>query len=172
MSTLSFTSSITSSVDANLQHDLTTGCAAIDIIHLLNMTPIKWFCKWQNTIKTATYGSEFVAAKSAMEQIMDMCYTLAIDRPAWMFGDNQSDATSSTIPHSTLMKYHNVLAYHHVCGVIAAKVLHFIQMPGTPNAAGVLTKFLPLVEPFLFWKGETVVSNACVEGDPNPNHDH
>jgi len=71
------------------------------------------------------------------------------------------------------MKYHNALAYHHVCGAIAAiaaKVLHFIQMPGTQNPAGVLTKFLPhyvlgpLVEPFLFWKGETDVSNACVEG--------
>jgi hypothetical protein len=63
---------ITSFINANLQHDLTTGCAAMGIIHLLNKTPIEWFCKCQNTVETATYRSEFVAARAATEQIMDM----------------------------------------------------------------------------------------------------
>ena len=50
-----------------------------------------------------------MAARIAIEQIMDLCYTLRmlgapIDGPAWMFGDNRSVVTSSTIPHSTLSK--------------------------------------------------------------------
>jgi hypothetical protein len=68
------------------------------------------------------------------------------------------------------MKHHNALAYYRVHEAIASKVLHFIHMPGTQNPADVLTKFLPhyvfcpLVEPFLFWKGETVVGNDRIEG--------
>jgi hypothetical protein len=57
--------------DANLMHDLTTG-----ILHLVNQTPVAWFSKRQKTVETATYGSEFVAAKIATEQIMDRRYTL------------------------------------------------------------------------------------------------
>jgi hypothetical protein len=37
---------------------------------MLKQTPIEWFSKRQNTVKTATYGSEYVAARKATEQIM------------------------------------------------------------------------------------------------------
>jgi hypothetical protein len=154
--------------DANLCHDLTTGRAAMGILHLVNQTPIEWFSKRQNTVETATYGSEFVAAKTATEQIMDLRYTLRmlgvpLEGPAWMFGDNQSVLTSATIPHSPLTKRHNALAYHRVREAVAAKILHFLHLPGTQNPADPLTKFLPyavfrpLIEPLLFWKGETSV---------------
>eukprot|EP00957_Ditylum_brightwellii_P059577 4523757-Ditylum_brightwellii.AAC.1 len=39
------------------------------IVHLLNKTPIDWFFKRQNTVETVTYGSEFVAARTAVDQI-------------------------------------------------------------------------------------------------------
>jgi hypothetical protein len=106
--------------DANLMHDLTTG-----ILHLVNQTPVAWFSKRQKTVETATYGSEFVAAKIATEQIMDLRYTLRmmgvpLDGKAYMFGDNpQSVITSGTIPHSSLNKRHNALAYHRVREAIA-----------------------------------------------------
>eukprot|EP00957_Ditylum_brightwellii_P000809 64054-Ditylum_brightwellii.AAC.1 len=35
------------------------------IIHLLNKTPIGLFSERQNTVETVTYGSEFVAARTA-----------------------------------------------------------------------------------------------------------
>jgi hypothetical protein len=165
----------TSFVDANLFHDLTTGRAAMGVIHMVNQCPIEWFCKRQNTVETATYGSEFVAAKTATEQIIDLRYTLRmfgvpLDGPAWMFGDNNSVVISSTIPHSTLMKRHNALAYHRVREAIAAKILHFLHMSGTQNPADILTKFLaPItfhqhVTPLLFWKGETFKSTNSQEG--------
>ncbi|MGH7974494.1 MAG: hypothetical protein ACREBR_03115 [bacterium] len=65
----------TTFVDANIMHDVLTGrsCTAL---HFLNQTPVEWYCKRQNTVKTATYGSKFVAARIATDQIVDLRYTL------------------------------------------------------------------------------------------------
>jgi hypothetical protein len=158
---------ITTYEDANLMHDLVTGRSMTGIIHLLNQTPIHWYSRKQASVETATYGSEFVAAKIVMEQIMDLRYTLRmlgvpLDGPAWKFGDNKSVITSATIPHSSLKKRHNALAYHRVRDDISAKVMYFIYVLSEKNAADIFTKFLPwagfwpLVQPLLFWKGETM----------------
>ena len=133
--------------DANLNHDFITGRAAMGMLHMLNGTVIDWMSKRQSTVETATYGSEFVAARVATEQIMDLRYTLRmmgvpIDEPAWMFGDNESVVKSSTIPHSMLTKRHNALAYHRVREAIASGVLYLKHIKGTENPADVLTKFL------------------------------
>jgi hypothetical protein len=69
------------------------------IIHLVNQTPVQWFCKKQNVVETATYGSENMVARQATEQIMDFRYMvrmmgIPIDGPAWMFGDNERVFTS------------------------------------------------------------------------------
>ena len=79
-----------------------------------------------------------------------------------MLGDNKSVITSSTMPTSMLSKRHNALAYHRARAAVAAQVLYFCHIPGTENPADVMTKFLaypvfwPLVQPFLFCRGETV----------------
>jgi hypothetical protein len=63
--------------DANLMQDLTTGRSVTDVLHLVNSTPIDWHCKSQRTrVETATCGSEFVAARLATKQIMDLQCTL------------------------------------------------------------------------------------------------
>ena len=109
-----------------------------------------------------------MVARQATEQIMDLRYTLRmmgipLDGPAWMFGDNQSVITSSTIPHSNLNKRHNALSYHRVREAIASKVLYFIHVDGKHNPSDILTKFLswanfwPLIQPLLFWKGDTII---------------
>ena len=63
-------------VDANLHHDLTTGKAVTAVLHFLNQTPIDAYTKRQSTVETATYGSEFVAARTAVDQIIDIRTTL------------------------------------------------------------------------------------------------
>jgi hypothetical protein len=147
--------------DANLMHCLVTGRSASGILHLLNKTPIEWFSKRQATVETATYGSEFIAARQATEQTMDVRYTLRmlgvpVEGPSYMFGDNASVITSSTIPHSALGKRHNALSYHRVREAIAAGVLCLFHMDGKHNPADILTKFKPhheawpLVQPLLF----------------------
>ena len=156
----------TSMVDANLMHCKVTGRSATGILTLVNQTPIEWFSKRQSTVETATYGSEFVAARIATEQTIALRITLRdmgipIEGPSWLFGDNQSVITSATIPKSILSKRHNALAYHRVRGAIAAGLMYFCKIDGKENVADIMTKFLPwavfwpLVQPLLFWKGET-----------------
>jgi len=154
--------------DANLFHDLVTGRSMTGILHMLNQTPIHWFSKRQGRVQSATYGSEFMAARTATEQIMDLRYTLRmmgvpLDGPSWMFGDNQSVITSSTIPESSLNKRHNALSYHLVRECIAAEIIYFIHVEGKFNPSDLFTKILgwaefwPLIQPLLFWKGETII---------------
>ena len=139
---------LTTFVDANLMHDLVTGRSCSGILHLLNQTPIDWFTKRQKQVETATYGSEFMAARQAMEQIMDLCYTLRmfgvpLDGPSWLFGDNRSVVTSSTLPHSTLGKCWNALSYHRCHEAVAAGIVRFEYIPSKQNTADYLTKNLP-----------------------------
>ena len=86
-----------------------------------------------------------------------------------MFGDNQSVVTSGTIPHSTLNKRHNALAYHRVREAVAADILNFMHISTKQNVADALTKFLPypvwrpLIEPLLFRKGDTMTQKDAEE---------
>ena len=63
-------------VDANLHHEQVTGNAVTACLHIVNATPSHWYTKIQATVETATYGSEFVAAKIATDKIIDLIYTL------------------------------------------------------------------------------------------------
>jgi hypothetical protein len=92
-----------------------------------------------------------MAARTATEQIMDLCYTLCmmgvpIEGPSWMFGDNQSVITSSTIPESSLNKRHNALSYHLVRECIAAEIIYFIHVEGKFNPSDLFTKILGWAE--------------------------
>ena len=96
-------------------------------------------------METATYGSEFVAAKTATEQIMDLTNTLRylgvpIMTKAYMFGDNKSFVTSSTIPQSILNKRHNMLSYNRVREAIAAKILAFRWCSSDQTSSDILSK--------------------------------
>ena len=145
-------------------------------MHLLNATPIDWTSKRQATVETATYGSEFSAARTATEQIIDLRYTLRmmgvpLDGPAWLFGDNEGVIKSSNIPHSTLKKRHNALSFHRVREAVASGVMYFIHIPGKENPSDILTKFLPravswpFVNLLLFWRGETEYKTPINESD-------
>ena len=66
----------TTTMDANLNHSLATGKSLTGCLHFVNNTPLDWYSKKQPTVETTTYGSEFVAAKTATEQVMDIRQTL------------------------------------------------------------------------------------------------
>ena len=153
-------------VDANLHHDLATGKAVTAALHFLNQTPIDAYTKRQSTVETATYGSEFVAARTAVDQIIDIRTTLRylgvpIRNKSYMFGDNKSVVTSSTIPNSTISKRHHLASYHRVREAIAAKFISFHWKDGNSNPADILSKHWefatvwPMLKPILFWRGET-----------------
>ena len=67
---------LTHNVDANLLHDMLSGRSVTGCLHLFNGTPIDWYSKKQSTVETATYGSEFVAARTCVEQIIDLRLSL------------------------------------------------------------------------------------------------
>ena len=153
-------------VDANLHHDLATAKAVTAALHFLNQTPIDAYTKRQSTVETATYGSEFVAARTAVDQIIDIRTTLRylgvpIRDKSYMFGDNKSVVTSSTIPNSTISKRHHLASYHRVREAIAAKFISFHWKDGKSNPADILSKHWefatvwPMLKPILFWRGET-----------------
>jgi hypothetical protein len=108
-----------------------------------------------------------MVARQAAHQILDLRYTLCmmqipLNSPSWMFGNNASLITSSTIPHSTLNKRHNALSYRCVRECIASKILYLLHCSGKLNLTDMLNKplgwvsFWPLVQTLFFWKGETI----------------
>jgi hypothetical protein len=79
------------------------------ILHLYNQTLIDWYSKRQATVETATFGSEFTAARIAVNQIIDLRTTLrysgvSVNAKSFMFGVNQAFVTKSSITHSSLNK--------------------------------------------------------------------
>ena len=96
-------------------------------------------------METATYGSEFVATKTATEQIMDIKQTLGylgapIGAKSFLFGDNRSVVTNATLPHSTLTKRHNILTFYRVREAIAAKFMAFYWIQSAYNLSDMLSK--------------------------------
>ena len=165
-------------VDANLHHDLATGKAVTAALHFLNQTPIDAYTKRQSTVETATYGSEFVAARTAVDQIIDIRTTLRylgvpIRDKSYMFGDNKSVVTSSTIPNSTISKRHHLASYHRVREAIAAKFISFHWKDGKSNPADILSKHWefatvwPMLKPILFWRGETATQRKGSDRIPS-----
>ena len=155
-------------VDANLYHDLVTGRSVTAVLHLINKTPFDWHSKRQATVENATFGSEFVAARTAIDQIIDIRLSLRylgvpIKGRTVMFGDNQSVVKNSTVPHSVLNKRHIALSYHRVREALAAKIVSFHWIDGKRNPADLLSKHWdfvtawPLLKPLLFWAGDTSI---------------
>jgi len=63
---------LTTYVDANLYHDVVTGRAVTVLLRFINQTPFDWYWKRQATVESATFGSEFVAARTGIDHIVDI----------------------------------------------------------------------------------------------------
>jgi hypothetical protein len=132
-------------VDANLYHDMLTGRSVTGILYLCNGTLVEWYSRRQATVETATFGSEFTGARIAVDQIIDSRTMLRylgvpVNNKSYMFGDNQAVVSNSTIPHSSLNKSHNALAYHRVREMISAKILGYYWIDGKRNPADIFSK--------------------------------
>ena len=173
----------TTTLDANLLHCLATGASLTACLHFCNHTPTHWYSKKQATVETSTYGSEFVAAKTATEQIMDLSYTLRylgvpIKSKSYMFGDNRSVVTSATLPHSTLSKRHDILAFHRVREAIGAKIIDFHWIQSEYNLSDRLSKhwehikIFPMIQKLLITCGPiTLIPGQRLKKHPShPNN--
>ena len=138
---------ITVYVDASHACDLITRRSVTGILLIVNLTPAKWYSKRQNTVETSTYGSELVAARIAIEMIIEYRYKLrmmgfCVDQPAVLFVDNEAVVKNTTLPSSSLKKKHNAIAYHKVREAVAAGIVKVAHVRSKDNRADVLTKAL------------------------------
>ena len=153
----------TSYFDANLYHDLISGRSVTGILHLFNKTPIDWFSKLQSTVETATFGSEYVSARTCTEQIIDLRTTLRylgvpIQGSSIIFGDNETCINTASVPHGKLHKRHNALSYHRTREAVAAGITRLYHIRGENNPADILSKHWDYpsiwgtLRPLLFWR--------------------
>jgi hypothetical protein len=135
-------------VDASHASNKVTGRSHTGILIFLNMAPIIWYSKKQNTVESSTFGSEFVAMRIGVEMLESLRYKLRmfgipLEGSANVFCDNQSVVINASIPSSTLKKKHNAIAYHKVREAIAAGIIRVAKVDGDKNLADLLMKSLP-----------------------------
>ena len=172
----------TTTMEANLNHCLATGKSLTGCLHFVNKTLVDWYSKKQTTVETATYGSEFVATKTATEQIMAIRQTLRylgapIGSKSYLFGNNRSVITSATLPHSTLTKHHNIQAFHRVREAIEAKLIAFYWIQSAYSLGDMLSKHwdhpsvYPMILKLLITRGNiTLIPKEVTEEKEKENY--
>lgn len=112
-------------------------------------------------MESSTYGSELVAARVAIDLIIEMRYKLrmlgvTLEKQTMLVGDNMSVVLNTTIPSSSLKKKHLACSYHRVREAIAGGFVIYGHIPSTSNLADIGTKplgtatFHRLIDPYLF----------------------
>jgi hypothetical protein len=142
-------------VDADHAGDRVTRPFHTGIIIFLNRAPIIWYSKKQNTVETSTFGSEFIAMRTALELIETLHYKLrmfgvSLIDAANVYCDNASVVTNTTRPESTLKRQHNAIAYHRACEAVAAGTIHVAKEDSETNIADMLTKNVTREKPHTF----------------------
>mmetsp|Transcript_12714 Transcript_12714/g.18116 ORF Transcript_12714/g.18116 Transcript_12714/m.18116 type:complete len:403 (+) Transcript_12714:1096-2304(+) len=135
-------------------------------ITYLHSAPIYWFSKRQGSVQTSTFGSEFTALKEACEYSRGLNYKLRmmgipVNHPTYVYCDNQSVATNSSIPTSVLKKKSSSIAYHFVREGVAANKWRLSYIFTHENIADMFTeslkdksKRLKFIRTFLHHVGE------------------
>ena len=102
---------VTCYVDADHACNTLTKRSVTGILLLINNTPLVWISRWQTTVKTSTFGSKIIAARTAIDLIIEIryklrCLGLQIERSSTLVGDNQSVILNTTSPASKVKKKH------------------------------------------------------------------
>ena len=79
-------------------------------------------------MESSTFGSEFIALKTAVEMIIAFrfklrCFGVPIDGPTNVMCDNETVCNNTRIPDSRLNKKHNTIAFHKLREAVAANVI-------------------------------------------------
>ena len=136
---------ITTFVDSDHAHDKVTRRSMTGMIIFVGRTPIFFQSKRQGTIESSTYGAEFCAMRSAVEETKSIRYMLRclgvkVDYASLLCGDNKGVIVNSTVSSSLLKKKHVAISYHQTREASAAGIVHPIKIRGEDNMADVMTK--------------------------------
>ena len=160
---------------------MATRKSATGILLLLNNAPVSCLSKHQKTVEAATYGSEMVASRIAVEMIMPMRYFLYmlginLEPSLVLVGDNMAVVLNTTIPSSALKKKHQACNYHKVRESIAAGFIRYGHIRSEENVAYLLTKLLVrnvfgrLCSKYLFRKAQSTQGSVS-QGSDDKKHE-
>jgi len=135
-------------VDADHAGCKSTRRSHTGVLIYVNYAPIVWFSKRQNTVESSTFGSEYIALKTAIDLIEALRYKLRmfgipIANSTLVFCDNEAVVLNSTHSESTLKRKHISIAYHRCREAQAAGYVRIGFIKGMENLADLLTKVLP-----------------------------
>jgi hypothetical protein len=135
----------TAFVDSDYAADMVSRRSRTGVLIFLCSAPIIWHTKKQGSIETSSFGAEFAAMKSGVEQIIGLRYKLRmmgvpLDGPTRILADNMSVIHNVSKPESQLKKKSNSIAYHFCREVIASKAAFVTYEPSETNLADMLTK--------------------------------
>ena len=107
-------------VDSDHASDIKIRRSRTEFLVYLQSALIYWSSKKQTLVETSSFGSEFMAMKTATEYVRGLRYKLCqmgipINGPTFVYSDNKSVLVNSSKPDSVLRKKNNSVAYHHVC---------------------------------------------------------
>ena len=107
---------------------------------------IDCYSRKQATVESATFGAQFIAGRTAMQQTTKDLRTslrylgVPVNGPTYMFGDNKSMITNRSVLHSKLGKRHLALAYHKVRQAVASGMVVLTHVDGELNVADIPSK--------------------------------
>ena len=135
-------------VDSDHAGNLITRRSHTGIIIFVQNAPIIWYSKRQNTVESSTFGSEFVALRTARDLIVSLRFKLRmfgvpLVGPTDVLCDNAGVVKNTSVPESVLSKRHNAINYHVVRESAAAGILRVGKEDGETNLADAFTKILP-----------------------------
>ena len=119
-------------VDSDQAGDKVTRRSQSGILIFLNLAPIIWYSKRQNTVETSTLGSEFIAMKTAVEQIESLWYKLRmvgvpLEGPTNVFCDHKAVFKNTSQPGLTLKKKHTLTCYHRCMEAVASQTIRIAK---------------------------------------------
>ena len=127
-------------------------------------------------MESSTYGSELVASRLAVEQLIALRYSLTmlgcnLEPSSLMLGDNMAVVLNTTIPSSAIKKKHQACNYHKIRERIAAGFIQFAHIRSETNVADILTKplgniiFDNLATKYLFRNAKTTMAKQTVNNE-------
>ena len=136
---------ITAFVDSDHAHDKLTRRSITGLLILVGRTPVYFMSKRQGAIATSTYGAEFCAMRTAVEEVqavryMLRCLGVRVKHASLICGDNKGVIQNCTMQDSLLKKKHVAIAYHKTRESAAAGIVHPIKISSQHNFADILTK--------------------------------
>ena len=112
---------------------------------LFNRAPVTWFSKRHNTAERSTFGSKFMAMKTAVEHIEALRYKLQmfgipIAGSTNVFCDNEAVFKNTSVTDSTLNEKHASICYHRAREAVAARPMRVEKEGTATNLADLFTK--------------------------------